>query len=253
MNMESNKGNLEQTAQDFLANLELESIGIDNLNKNELSKIIIKIIDSFSLNPWTEQSEIFKQVNLKDKGDLIKINNLIRNSSIFQDIIINKSFSYKYWKTILPFYARIKNVIDKKPELPKRIAIFPGVSCMFYCGFCGRNQNEKYQTSIIDEGVESINRLIDELDADAKISISGGLEPLTNPRLYKIIDKLFARDFKIPLITNGYSLTKNYVEKNPSIWKLSSLRISLYGHDEISYKFITRVDKSFLLVNKKSN
>jgi len=62
MNMESNKGNLEQTTQDFLANLELESIGIDNLSKNELSKIIIKIIDSFSLNPWTEQSEIFRLI-----------------------------------------------------------------------------------------------------------------------------------------------------------------------------------------------
>jgi|TARA_B110000483_G_C17708638_1_gene356269 hypothetical protein len=60
--MESNKGNLEQTTQDFLANLELESIGIDNLSKNELSKIIIKIIDSFSLNPWTEQSEIFRLI-----------------------------------------------------------------------------------------------------------------------------------------------------------------------------------------------
>jgi len=67
--MESNKGNLERATQDLLANLELDAIGIDNLSKNELSKIIIKIIDSFSLNPWTEQSEIFKQVNLKDKGD----------------------------------------------------------------------------------------------------------------------------------------------------------------------------------------
>ena len=103
MNMESNKGNLEQTTKDFLANLELESIGIDNLSKNELSKIIIKIIDSFSLNPWTEQSEIFKQVNLKDKGDLIKINSLIRNNSIFQDIIINKSFSINTGKQFFLF------------------------------------------------------------------------------------------------------------------------------------------------------
>ena len=54
----------------------------------------------------------------------------------------------------------------------------------------------------------------------------------------------------MPLITNGYSLTDGYIKKNPEIWLLDSLRISLYGHDDFSYKFITQLDKSFKIVKK---
>ena len=49
----------------------------------------------------------------------------------------------------------------------------------------------------------------------------------------------------MPLITNGYSLTENFVKRNPGIWKLDSLRLSLYGVDEESYYFITRLKKLF--------
>ena len=56
----------------------------------------------------------------------------------------------------------------------------------------------------------------------------------------------------MPLITNGYSLTENFVKRNPGIWKLDSLRLSLYGVDEESYYFITRLKKSYSMVIKNS-
>ena len=100
-----------------------------------------------------------------------------------------------------------------------RIAFYPGVSCMYYCGFCGRNQKAKYENSIVDDGINKINNMLSEAGADTKVSISGGLEPLTNPKLGKIIQKGTELGFKIPLITNAYSLTEGYIKKNPEIWK----------------------------------
>jgi len=235
----------------------IKSIVKEEINKkNRFSQTedvvekIIKILKIFSINPWATQEEIFSELKIKNKEELINLNEIIRNSNELQEYITNKSPSKKYWKTILPFSSNIEDVLEKKAKLPLRIALFPGVSCMFFCGFCGRNQKAKYQSSVIKDGIENICNLIKELDLTTKISISGGLEPLTNPLLSRIIDTADEKKFKIPLITNGYSLTKNYVEKNPSIWKLDSLRISLYGYDEKSYRFITTLDKSYKIVKK---
>ena len=122
---------------------------------------------------------------------------------------------------------------------------------MFYCGFCGRNQKAKYDTSIIDDGIKRINNMISDAENGTKISISGGLEPLTNPKLGKIIKKGSDLGYKLPLITNAYSLTEGYIKKNPELWLLDSLRVSLYGYDEESYKKITQLDKSYKIVKKK--
>ena len=68
----------------------------------------------------------------------------------------------KYWNTIIPFAQKTDKVIDNIYEFPMRIAIFPGVSCMFYCGFCGGNQKAKYDTSVIDDGINRINNMPDQ-------------------------------------------------------------------------------------------
>ena len=69
----------------------------------------------------------------------------------------------------------------------KRIALFPGVSCMFYCGFCGRNQ-AKYPLNIVNDSLEMYQRLFDESPNYTSYSVSGGLEPLTNPKLGELVD-----------------------------------------------------------------
>ena len=206
------------------------------------------IVESFSYKPWISQENIFNKISFKNKNYLIDLNKIVRSNDRLQFKITKNSAAKKYWNTILPFSNRVKDVIENKYKFPLRIAIFPGVSCMFYCGFCGRNQNAKYDSSIIDEGIDKINNLISASEKHTKISISGGLEPLTNPKLGKIIKKGFDLGYKLPLITNGYSLTENYLKRNPEIWLLDSLRVSLYGHDKQSYKNITRLEKSFKIV-----
>ncbi len=222
----------------------------DNLSLSQIEQDIKKIVESFSMKPWISQENIFNTINFKNKKYLLDLNEIIRKNNKLQLQITKNSAAKKYWNTILPFSYRVKDVINNNYKFPLRIAIFPGVSCMFYCGFCGRNQKAKYETSIIDEGIKKINNVISDAKEGTKISISGGLEPLTNPRLGKIIKKGSESGFKIPIITNAYSLTEGYIKKNPEIWLLDSLRISLYGYDNDSYKQITQLDKSFKIVKR---
>ena len=84
------------------------------------------------------------------------------------------------------------------------------------------------------------------------ISISGGLEPLTNKGLGDIISHAKSLGMKVPLITNGHMLTPNYLSRNPGIWDLDSLRISLYGTDEASTYFVTRHKKAYKLVKNNT-
>jgi dTDP-4-amino-4,6-dideoxy-D-glucose ammonia-lyase len=222
----------------------------NDINLYDVKKDIDFIVDSFSKKPWIKQKEIFKNIKIGNKDYLKLINKFIRQDQQLQTKITKNSAAKKYWNTILPFSFRAQDVIKNEFKFPLRIAIFPGVSCMFYCGFCGRNQGAKYDSSIIDDGIAKINQMISETTPGTKISISGGLEPLTNPKLGNIIKKGSDLGFKLPLITNAYSLTDGYIKKNPEIWLLDSLRISLYGHDNDSYKSITQLDKSFKIVKK---
>ncbi len=223
---------------------------IKDFDLNKIKKIILDIVDKLSLNPLITQEEIFNSLSLKKIDNLKKINKFIRENDFIQDIITKKSVSKKYWNTILPFANISEEVITNKYRYPIRIALFPGVSCMFYCGFCGRNQDAKYKNSVVTDGVNQIKQLLKTTDKNSKISISGGLEPLTNPKIGEIIKAADDSGFKVPLITNGYSLTEAFIKKNPEIWKLDSLRISLYGYDSNSYKDITQVGKSYDIVKK---
>ncbi len=223
---------------------------MNDFDLNEIKKIIFAIIEKLSLNPLVTQEEIFISQNLKKIENLKVINKFIRENELIQDIITKKSVSKKYWNTILPFANISEDVIKNTYRYPIRIALFPGVSCMFYCGFCGRNQDAKYNNSVVAEGVAKITRLLKTTDKNSKISISGGLEPLTNPQIGEIIKAAEENGFKVPLITNGYSLTDSFIKKNPDIWKLDSLRVSLYGYDRTSYQEITQVGKSYDMVKK---
>ena len=223
---------------------------LNNFSEDKIRIAIREIIQQLSINPLVEQREIFDRLKLKKIEELKIFNQFIRENNVIQEIITKKSVSKKYWNTILPFANISEEVINNEYRYPLRIAIFPGVSCMFYCGFCGRNQNAKYGNNVVDDGVKKIQKILDTADKNSKISISGGLEPLTNPRIGEIIQSGSKNGFKIPLITNGYSLTEGFIKKNPNIWKLDSIRISLYGYDQDSYKDITRVNKSYEMVKK---
>ena len=228
----------------------------NNIDKSFLNEkyfgLFLKIIDLFSKNPWTLQEDIFKISKILDKKNLIILNKIIRNSSMAQKLILKLGVGKKYWNTITPFAKTTEKTLTNSYAFPQRIALFPGVSCMFYCGFCGRDQSQKYPMSILEDSQKTFENLFSQIPDTTALSISGGLEPLTNSRIGKIISSAKSNNIKVPLITNGFSLSENFLKKNPGIWELDSLRISLYGVDKKSYEFITRVGKSYEIVKKNT-
>jgi dTDP-4-amino-4,6-dideoxy-D-glucose ammonia-lyase len=219
-------------------------------NNSKFFEYVSKIVYLFSNNPWLKQKEIQSTLGV-DISTLKILNEIIRNSEYLQNLITKSGTAKKYWQSISPFCVQLENAIENKFKYPMRIALYPGVSCMYYCGFCGRNQTEKYPSNSIENGNKIFNKVLSELDPkNSAISISGGLEPLTNPGIGDIIEFASNHGLRVPLITNGHSLTENFVKKNPKIMKLDSLRVSLYGIDEESYEFITTVKKSYKMVKR---
>ena len=232
--------------QIILNNQKIEKENLTNQIEN--IKHIVKV---FSNKPWITQKEISERLNLK-KNQLLKINEIISETDLLQNLILKSGYAKKYWNSIIPFSNLTEKTLKNEYSFPKRIALLPGVSCMFYCGFCGRNQKAKYPLNIVNDSLEMYQRLFDESPDYASYSVSGGLEPLTNPKLGKLVDHAKLKGIKLPIITNGYSLTEGFLNKNPGIWKADSLRISLYGIDDNSYEFITRVRKGFKQVYNNS-
>ena len=210
------------------------------------------IIKLFSQKPLTTQEQIFNELNFLNKRDLIFINEVIKNSKLAQELILKSGIGKKYWNTIIPFAKKVNKTLKNEYSFPLRIALFPGVSCMFYCGFCGRDQKEKYPLSIVENSKKTFDKLFSEIPSYSALSISGGLEPLTNPKIGEIISSAKSNNIRVPLITNGYSLSDNFLKRNPGIWDLDSLRVSLYGVDSKSYKFTTTINKSFEIVKKNT-
>ena len=221
---------------------------VDNSMVEEISLIIHRLSEM----PWTTQKDLLEELNIS-KDELIELNKVIYNNDFFQQLIVKEGLGRKYWNTMIPY---IKNGVNEKVvnyeyQYPFRLALFPGLSCMYYCGFCGRNQKAKYKGSVTKEGNQRFKDIISSMPKYSTLSISGGLEPLTNSGLGDIISHAKSEGHRVPLITNGHMLTPKYLEKNPGLWDLDSLRISLYGTNEESTYFVTRNKKAYHMV--KSN
>tara|TARA_Y100000592_G_scaffold19636_2_gene30104 strand:- start:7284 stop:8810 length:1527 start_codon:yes stop_codon:yes gene_type:complete len=213
------------------------------------SKRVALIIHRLSEMPWTTQEQIWKELDIS-QGWLSHLNETIRNSKFFQQLIIKEGLGRKYWNTMIPYIKNRVNekVVNHEYQFPLRLALFPGLSCMYFCGFCGRNQKARYKGNVTKEGNQRFKDIISSMPKYSTLSISGGLEPLTNPGLDEIISHAKSRGVRVPLITNAHMLTPKYVNMHPGLWDLDSLRVSLYGTDDESTFFITRHRKAYTLV-----
>jgi len=217
-------------------------------------KKIIKIIHIFSKNPFITQEEISFKLKI-DRKKLIALNALIRDLKIAQDLIINFGIAKKHWNNVIIPVAKSGSLTSYKKnkyQFPFRIGLYPGVSCMFECFFCGRNYKASYKRSLLDEGMKAYFKLIDESpknDAN-RFYISGGLEPLTNPKIGSLISYLKDKKLNASMYTNAYMLTDKYLTRNSEIFNLTNLRISFYGVNEEKKFEVTKKKNAFKIVTK---
>jgi len=166
--------------------------------------------------------------------------------------------SNRYWtNTILPLLnnGSLESAVEGNYSYPNRVGLYPGMNCQFFCTFCGRNYNAKYKADDINKSFEIFKQVIDQDPKQGefwqdRFRISGGLEPLTNPHIGKIISYGNSQGFKMQMYTNAYALSKNFLEKQPGLFDLEVMRVSLYGHDPESYYRVTKNKKGYDIVVK---
>jgi len=203
-------------------------------------------------DPFVTQREIAKELNLTADA-LLRISQVVRDDPQCQNYILYHGGGTKYWtNTIIPLLTNgsLHAAIDHEYMYPNRIGLYTGMSCMFYCNFCGRNPVAKYEKKFEQYGFDVFKQIIDQdLKTDAfwddRFRISGGLEPLTNRYLGNIITYGAERGYKMQLYTNGYMMTKKYVEQHPGMKDLHAVRFSLYGVDEAGAFKVTRHSESY--------
>ena len=215
-----------------------------------------KIIKFLADNPFTTQKEICERFNLT-KDELIEKNKKIRESDWTRDYIINTGVGSKYWKnTIIPTIqsGKAKAVLNEKYAYPDRVGLCPGLSCNFFCYFCGRNYSAAYEKEWGEKGFEMYKQIIDQtpkgVNKKKVYHITGGLEPLTFPRIGDLVSYGEKAGFDMEIQTNGSYLTSGFIEKHPGIKDLSILRISLYGVDNDSTFEVTKNKKAYDVVKE---
>ena len=225
----------------------------DFISKNPICWEIVQLLAE---NPFISQEELTKKFDIS-KEKLIELNTIIRNSEFAQNFMINGGAGSKYWKnTILPTIknGKAKAVLEENFAYPDRVGLCPGLSCMFFCSFCGRNYSAKYEQKFSELGLKTFKKIIDETPSNVNKNktyhITGGLEPLTFPKIGELISYGKSKGFNMEMQTNGFNLTSQFVEKQLGIKELSAIRISLYGVDYDSTYHVTKNKAAYEKVTK---
>jgi dTDP-4-amino-4,6-dideoxy-D-glucose ammonia-lyase len=219
---------------------------------SSLSTIARGICQELADNPFVTQKELSKKFSLP-LDQLLVIIQEIRASESAQNYILYNGIGTKYWtNTIKPLLVNgsLHAAINNSYMYPNRVGLYTGLSCMFYCNFCGRNPVASYQKKYEKFGYDIFKQVIDQdpkTDAfwEDRFRISGGLEPLTNRYLGDIISYGADQGYKMQLYTNGFMMTDNYIKEHPGMLDLHAVRFSLYGVDKESAFKVTRHPNSF--------
>jgi len=217
--------------------------------------LVKKICEIFSNDPFENMKNISSKLNIS-KDELKKISLEIRKNDILQEYILTQGVGKKYWENTIASLMKSGKLVDaikNRPSYPNRIGLFPGIKCQFFCTFCGRNYAAKYSDEVAKKSFEVFKKVIDEdpkndFNWEDRFRISGGLEPLTNPYIGKIVSYGASKGFLMQMYTNGFALTPNFLKEQEGLFELERLRVSLYGVDNSSYEKVTRVPKSFNIV-----
>ena len=123
---------------------------------SHLTPLAQQVCKLMSHDPFLTQRRIAEQ--LKISADQLQvIAQEIRADNGAQNYILYQGDGTKYWtNTIRPLLTNgtLHAAIDREYMYPNRVGLYTGMSCMFYCNFCGRNPVAKYEKDYEKIGFE---------------------------------------------------------------------------------------------------
>lgn len=226
------------------------SVQVDTIG--HLSPLAVAVCQQLADDPFVTQRTLAQSLNISAQ-ELQQISSIVRMDRTAQNYIMHGGSGTKYWaNTVTPLLLNgsLHAAIDNYYMYPNRVGLYTGMSCMFYCNFCGRNPVAKYNKSYEQIGFDVFKQIIDQdpkTDAhwEDRFRISGGLEPLTNRYLGDIISYGTSKGYKMQLYTNGFMMTDKYINDHPGMKELYAVRFSLYGVDSESAYNVTKHPNSF--------
>jgi dTDP-4-amino-4,6-dideoxy-D-glucose ammonia-lyase len=228
------------------ARLEREGLVPDAQDRGAVDghgRVILALAGAYGSYPFRPLGRVAEDLRV-DRAVLARLAGMIGETPELRTIVTHGPASYYWNNTILPMESAgvFDDIVDRRFRFPYRVGIYPGITCMFRCSFCARVTGQRYDTALIDAGTEQLIRTVAEAPADdpRRFYISGGLEPLTNPRLGELITHARRRGFLIQCHTNAFALTPAALTRQPGLWDLDSLRVSLYGLAEGEYANTTQ-------------
>ena len=218
--------------------------------------LAFRIVCRLAGHPFETQAALARDLQIP-RDVLLRLNRVLRQCDLAQELMLQRGQAAKYWQnTILPIVrsGALRAARRRETRHPFRVGLYPGVSCMFSCSFCGRHRDARYAPDHAASGNALFDAMLHAAPAGDPyvFYVSGGLEPLTNPGLGALVHAGAARGFKLSLYTNGFMLTPHLLNKQPGLWELDTLRISLYGPDQASAARVTNVERAFPQVRRNA-
>jgi dTDP-4-amino-4,6-dideoxy-D-glucose ammonia-lyase len=196
---------------------------------------LVTIADYISKNPLCRIRDIAQACGAEPFEIAAFIKELSNNDET-KDTIDRLSNSPYHKNTINDIiqYGSISAVAKSEYIYPFTIGLYPAVSCMLSCNFCGRHPASQYDRADIAPGNELFRQVLATapLDRDRRFYLSGGLEPLTNPGLAELVSFAASLGHRMQLYTNGMMLTPQFLNRHAGLFDLDAIRISLYGADD---------------------
>lgn len=223
-------------------------VDADNGQLSRRSEDLVKLARLYAQNPFARLSEAQRMLRV-DRSEFTYLMKLFSLEPGLRSAIVGGPGGQYWTNTILPLEAKgvLNAVLEGRPTFPAIVGLYPGLSCMFRCHFCVRVTGAKYDAASLDDGVKRLAKVIDEVPTDDPhmMYMSGGLEPLTNPKLGELATRASSRGLKVTLYTNAFTLTERNLERQPGIWDFDAIRTSLYGLDDEEYETTVGKPRAF--------
>jgi hypothetical protein len=111
---------------------------VDIAHLDFVSQAVCKLLAD---DPFIRASDVCKQLGIS-VDTYIELSRTIRADSSAQNYVLYQGHGSKYWNnTVRPLLesGSLHAAIDRAYMYPNRVGLYTGMSCMFYCNFCGRN------------------------------------------------------------------------------------------------------------------
>ena len=218
-----------------------------------MTSIVSAVLEIYGSNPFYSPKKFIKEqgITLDEFENAVKI--------IKQKTWLQSQPSRQYWHSIdaVRNQTNFNQAVHNQTAYPSRLGFYPGITCQFACGFCGRREGTQFANNLSAQSKDMFEKVLAEHvqvpNHQKTLRLSGGLEPTTNKYISDIILSIKRQGLRAEMYTNGFNFTNNWLDLQLGVNLLDSIRFSIYGHDQDTYTDTTEHARGHTVLEKIKN